>query len=267
MPGLETKSGAKLLTMQLTLLGTGNAAGMPLYGCQCAYCEKVQQDPTLRRESCSALLEVNGKRYLIDAGLVNLDQRFPPGSIDGIFITHFHPDHVQGLFHLRWGINQCIPVYCPPDSEGCADLYKHSGILDFQPQKKFQPFELNGIQVIPLPLIHSKVTFGYLFEQQQTRVAYLTDTKGLPSKTQDILAGNKLDLLVIDCTFVPGSEKQGHNNLDDVLEIVKAIKPNATVLTHIGHDLDIWLRENHQQLPEGIYIGSDNTVVLPLEGV
>lgn len=250
--------------MQLTLLGTGNAAEMPLYGCECAYCMTVLNDPTLRREPCSAMLDVDGKRYLIDAGLVNLDQRFPAGTINGIFVTHFHPDHVQGLFHLRWGINQRIPVYCPPDSEGCADLYKHSGILDFQPQKKFQHFEVDGIQMTPLPLIHSKVTFGYLFEHQQTRIAYLTDTKGLPPKTQELLANKTLDLMVIDCTFVPGSEKQGHNNLDDVFDIAKEVQPKTTVLTHIGHELDVWLNDNHTQLPENIHIGRDNKVLLPL---
>ena len=247
--------------MQLTLLGTGNATGMPLYGCSCDYCAKALKDRSLQRGPCSAMLEVNGKRYLIDAGQVNLHERFPAGSIDGIFVTHFHPDHVQGLFHLRWGVNQSIPVYCPPDSEGCADLYKHSGILDFLPQKKFQSFVVDDVQVTPLPLIHSKVTFGFLFENKNNRIAYLTDTKGLPPKTQHLLANQPLDLMVIDCSFIPGSEKRGHNNFDDVVSIVDAVQPKTTVLTHIGHDMDIWLNTHYQQLPTNVLVGRDNTIV------
>lgn len=249
--------------MKLTLLGTGNATGMPLYGCHCAYCADALNDHSKRRGPCSALLEVEGKRYLLDAGQVNLHERFPAGTIDAILVTHFHPDHVQGLFDLRWGINQCIPVYCPADSDGCADLYKHPGILEFRPQKKFQHFDIDGVQVTPLPLIHSKLTLGYLLEHQQARIAYLTDTKGLPPKTQNLLANQSLDLMVIDCSFIPGSEKQGHNNLDDVLAIVDAVQPKTTVLTHIGHELDIWLNEHHHQLPANILIGRDNAVVFP----
>ena len=100
--------------MHLTLLGTGNAAGMPLYGCHCEYCLEALSNRVLKRSPCSALLKIEDKQYLIDAGQVNLDERFPAGSLSGVFVTHFHPDHVQGLFQLRWGINLSIPVYIPP---------------------------------------------------------------------------------------------------------------------------------------------------------
>ena len=118
--------------MKLTLLGTGNAAGMPVYGCECQRCTLARVDRSQQRSACSALLEVGEHRYLIDAGQLHLCERFPHGTLQGIFLTHFHPDHVQGLFELRWGVNITLPVYCPPDPQGCADLYKHPGILDFQ---------------------------------------------------------------------------------------------------------------------------------------
>jgi phosphoribosyl 1,2-cyclic phosphate phosphodiesterase len=126
--------------------------------------------------------------YLLDAGQVNLTSRFPAGILDSILLTHFHPDQLQGLFHLRWGAGIGIPVYCPPDSEGCADLFKHSGLLQFLSQQKFVPFMLDEFRVTPLPLIHAKPTFGYLQEYGVQRLAYLTDTKGLPSKTELLLA-------------------------------------------------------------------------------
>jgi phosphoribosyl 1,2-cyclic phosphate phosphodiesterase len=246
-----------MIEMHLTLLGTGNAAGMPLYGCDCSYCSSAKGNSSLQRGPCCAMLEIQGKRYLIDAGQVNLHERFPAGSIDGILVTHFHPDHVQGLFHLRWGVNQIIPVYTPPDSEGCADLYKHAGILDFRPQKKFQSFELSGIRVTPLPLIHSKPTFGYLFENGDNRIAYLTDTKGLPPSTQERLSELDLDVMIIDCSFAPGVDKKGHNNLDEVIAISEVVQPKQTVLTHIGHDFDIWLQDNAHDLPVNFIVGQD----------
>lgn len=248
--------------LSLTLLGTGNAAGMPVYGCTCELCVKCQADVSLKRSPCSALLKVGDKQYLIDAGQVNLHETFPAGSIDGIFVTHFHPDHVQGLFHLRWGKDLSIPIYSPPDSQGCADLYKHPGILEFQPQKKFTPFVLDELTVTPLPLIHSKPTFGYLFEFETQRIAYLTDTKGLPPATEEYLASRQLDCLVIDCSFKPGFDGKGHNNLDEVQAIQSRLQASKVVLTHIGHDFDVWLWANRQALPKNFEVGKDKIRVI-----
>lgn len=251
---------------KLTLLGTGNAAGMPWYGCECNHCAEIHRTGVGERTPCSALLEIqvdqNRKQYLIDAGQVNLHQRFAAHSLSGIFITHFHPDHVQGLFHLRWGTNLKMPVYTPPDSEGCSDLYKHPGILDFCPQKKYSNFQLDELKVLPLPLIHSKPTFGYVFEFNGKRLAYLTDTKGLPPKVIDVLAELNPNVIVIDCSYRPGFDGKGHNNLDDILSIQQQLKSEAIVLTHIGHDMDVWLKEHPNALPKGISAGFDGMEIL-----
>lgn len=97
-------------------------------------------------------------------------------------------DHVQGLFPLRWGVGDPIPVYGPPDEQGCDDLFKHPGLLDFSHTvEPFVVFDLQGLQVTPLPLNHSKLTFGYLLETAHSRVAWLSDTAGLPEKTLKFL--------------------------------------------------------------------------------
>lgn len=33
-----------------------------------------------------------------------------PGSLKGILLTHYHMDHIAGLFSLRWGENMQVPV-------------------------------------------------------------------------------------------------------------------------------------------------------------
>lgn len=249
--------------MRLTLLGTGNSAGMPLYGCDCERCNDVRLNPPLRRGPACARIEVEDNAYLIDAGLMEIADKYPAGSLAGIFLTHFHPDHIQGLLHLRWGTGNKIPVYCPPDSTGCADLFKHPGILDFNKQKKFVTFELGNLKITPLPLIHSKVTFGYLFEYNKKRIAYLTDTKGLPPKTLTWLNQQPLDLLVIDTCFSPLRDSSGHNNLTDTLLIHSQLQPKRTVLTHISHEFDVWLNQNASILPQAVSAAQDNQIVFP----
>ena len=149
--------------MRLTLLGTGDARQVPVYGCDCPACRNARADAGLRRRPCSALLECAGQRWLIDSGLVDLCERFPPHSLDGILQTHYHADHAQGLLHLRWGQGLVIPVHGPADPEGLADLYKHPGILDFsQPFGAFERRQWGALAATALPLVHSKPTFGYL---------------------------------------------------------------------------------------------------------
>ena len=249
--------------MRLTLLGSGNAAGMPMYGCDCARCMQVRENNQLRRGPSCALLEVEGRTYLIDAGLMDVADRFPSGHLDAILVTHFHPDHVQGLFHLRWGRGKKVPVYCPPDSQGCDDLFKHPGILDFRACSKFSSFELEALRITPLPLIHSKPTFGYVFEYAGERIAYLTDTKGLPPKTAVHLRAHPLDLLVIDTSYPPGSEKAGHNNLNETLALHDQLKVKRSVLTHIGHDLDVWLAKPDNVLSASVMAGYDGYLAYP----
>ncbi|EGH47080.1 carbon-phosphorus lyase complex accessory protein, partial [Pseudomonas syringae pv. pisi str. 1704B] len=119
--------------MRLTLLGTGDARQVPVYGCQCAACTAALNNHDLRRLPCSALIECADQRWLIDSGLTDLTERFPPRSLSGILQTHYHADHAQGLLHLRWGQGLVIPVHGPADPEGLADLYKPPRYPGFQP--------------------------------------------------------------------------------------------------------------------------------------
>ena len=79
-------------------------------------------------------------------------EHHPAGSFQQVLLTHYHLDHVQGLFPLRWGVGASIPVYGPPDDAGCDDLLKHPGLLDFSHTvTPFVMFNLQGLRVTPLP--------------------------------------------------------------------------------------------------------------------
>ena len=248
--------------MRLTLLGTADARQVPVYGCQCPACAAALHDPNLRRLPCSALIECDDQRWLIDSGLTDLAERFAPRSLSGILQTHYHADHAQGLLHLRWGQGLVIPVHGPVDPEGLSDLYKHPGILDFsQPFSAFETRQLGALRVTALPLVHSKPTLGYLLEGEGRRIAYLTDTVGLPEATQEYLRGEPLDVLVLDCSMPPQPQApRNHNDLNLALLTIEQLQPAKAVLTHIGHTLDAWLMEHLDQLPEQVVVGREGMV-------
>ncbi|MCH9056040.1 phosphonate metabolism protein PhnP [Synechococcus sp. PCC 6716] len=249
--------------MRLTLLGTGDAGGVPCYGCNCVVCNRARQNPTYRRRPCSALLNWGAESWLIDGGLMDLGDRFPPGTLSGILLTHFHVDHVQGLFHLRWGMGAPITVYCPPDPQGCADLYRNPGLLRFQPLTAFTPISLGQGQVIPIPLQHSKLTFGYCMEDSSGKLAYLTDTVGLPPKTQRFLEHWQPDAVVIDCGHPPQpTQPRNHNDVPRALAILDALQPRQGYLTHMGHECDRWLMVQADFLPATVRCAQDGDIIV-----
>ncbi|MHB1174592.1 MAG: phosphonate metabolism protein PhnP [Sulfuriferula sp.] len=248
--------------MRLSFLGTGSTSAPPLYGCECAVCTEARAHPQMRRRPASVLIEAGDARLLIDAGLTDLAERFSAGDLPPVLLTHFHPDHVQGLFHLRWGVGKRIPVYCPPDSEGCADLYKNPGLLDFRPVRKFEAFHVGPMSVTPVPLIHSKVTLGYCIESGDSRIAYLTDTAGLPPKTEAFLRDWQPSALVIDCSYPPrATPSKSHNDVNLALAAIAAVRPQRAWLTHIGHELDAWLKDNRHTLPPQVFVARDGASV------
>jgi len=254
--------------MRLTLLGTGNARQVPVYNCNCPACDSARVYPARRRGPCSALIECGAQRWLIDTGLTDLCERFPPHSLSGILQTHYHADHAQGLLHLRWGHGLIIPVHGPDDPEGLADLYKHPGILDFsQPFAPFERRQLGELSVTALPLNHSKPTLGYLLEGVDKagatrRIAYLTDTLGVPTASAAVLMQQPLDVLVLDCSTAPqATAPRNHNDLTRALEVVEHLQPKQTVLTHIGHSFDAWLLDNPDALPSAVSLAFDGQVL------
>ena len=245
--------------MIFTLLGTGSSSLVPVYNCQCIACERARLQPEYKRRPCSALIEMPVGKWLLDSGLTDLTERFAPEELKGIFQTHYHADHAQGLLHLRWGKDLTIPVYGPADPEGLADLYKHPGILDFSPT--FDAFETKafpGFYMTALPMEHSKLTYGYLVSTAQgNNLAYLTDTKGLSGEVTQFLRSVALDYAVIDCSYPPIANPKNHNDLTLALECLDTIGARKSYLTHIDHKVDVFLMQNPSALPDNVQAARD----------
>ena len=248
--------------MRLTFLGTGAAGGVPLWGCDCPVCARARVDASVRRQPNCALLEAGEVRLLLDAGVMDVAERFPPGALDAVLVTHFHADHVQGLFHLRWG-NGELDVYCPHDSEGCADLYKSPGPLQFMQLSKFETFELGDVRITAVPLVHSKPTLGYCIEHEGARLAYLSDCSELPPATLEFLQRWQPHTLCLDCTFPPGTEQpRNHFDLTQALALSRDFPDSELVLMHIGHKLDVWLSPRPDALPSGMSVARDGETLV-----
>ncbi len=246
--------------MELQFLGTGDCAGVPVYNCNCPVCKKSRKQPALQRRSSGAYLRTPEANILIDAGLANLSERFPRETIDLILLSHYHIDHVYGLFPMRWGYSdKPLPVYGPNDPNGCADLLKHPGIFDFSiTMKPFVTHTTGTLEFTPLPLNHSKPSLGYAISTGSSRLAWLSDTSNLPPKTIKFLQQWHPGIIILDCTFPPRDTAHlNHNDVNLAVALHQQINPQKTYLTHISHELDNWLQMNKHKLPEAIDIAAD----------
>jgi phosphoribosyl 1,2-cyclic phosphate phosphodiesterase len=106
--------------MKLTFLGTGTSFGIPVPGCGCAVCGS--DDPRNQRTRHGLLLEQEGRRLLVDTPPELRLQLVAAGAdtLDGVFITHAHADHVHGIDDLRaftTRMEERLPVFLASEYE------------------------------------------------------------------------------------------------------------------------------------------------------
>lgn len=108
---------------------------------------------------------VAGKQlFMVDAGTDgprNLGRmRYQPGSVKGVFLTHFHSDHIDGLGEIstiRWagGDNDApLPVYGPRGVERVVDGFNAAYAQDFTYRHEHHgdlvaPMSAAGMQAVP----------------------------------------------------------------------------------------------------------------------
>lgn len=247
--------------MRLTFLGTGTSYGIPVVGCGCATC--TSDDPRDRRTRHGALLETAGGRLLVDTPPELRLQLVREGveSIDALWLTHIHADHLHGIDDVRvfsarrgrplpaWAPEVYLdelmrrfdyvfdPSIQPPEGSTKPDVTLHG-------LREGEAVEIVGETFMPFSVPHGRMpVFGF----RVGPLGYVTDGKRLPPRAMEALEGVRV--LVLNALWF-GRPHPTHFNVEEAVEAAAAVGAERTFLVHMTHR--VLHRELEERLPPGV---------------
>lgn len=267
--------------MNVTLLGTGASAGVPMIGGpdgsgDWGVCDPAQ--PRNRRTRASIVVQgkAGGPRLLVDTGPDLREQLLACGvpRIDAILYTHAHADHITGLDDVRILNRICdrpLDAFATTATLRELTLRFPYAFRPWDPPGFYRPVlvgrpveaggtvDIAGLTIRVFEQCHGQVqTLGL----RLGRFGYSTDVVALDDTAFAALDG--IDTWVVDC-FQRHVRHHTHAHLEVVLAWIERVRPRRTVLTHMGTDMDWdWLCAN---LPPSVEPGYDGMVLeIPSDG-
>lgn len=255
--------------MQLTILGSGTSCGVPQIGCACNVC--TSNDPHDKRLRCSAIVETEHVRILIDCGpdfrqqMINLNEF---KKIDAVLLTHIHYDHVGGIDDLRPFCNfGDIDIYADKKTEDgllktipyCFTEHKYPGVPQIRLKEvtPYKMFHIGDVVVTPIQVFHGRLPIvGYRIND----LAYITDMKTIPEMSIPFLQG--VNTLVVNALRHNNyKDHPTHQNVEEAIAFSKKIGPERTFFIHMSHHLGLHQEEN-EKLPMGFAYAYDGLKLL-----
>ena len=208
-------------------------------------------------------LEINGKKYLIDAGLSlkQIDERLKKlnvtlDEISGVFITHEHIDHIASLASIDKQFSPKIYI-----TEGTYQglkltIKKLINPLNIVYINAGDELEIDSFKVKVIPVQHdANDPVGYRFYYGDKSLVYITDTGYFPqNKYEEIMdandyifeANHEPDILLNSNRIWPLKKRilddKGHlSNEDSAVCMCSVIGVNTKriVLAHISRECNL----------------------------
>ena len=245
--------------MDITLLGSGEAVGVPAPLCGCRYCA---QSPRRRRPSL--LIETNQSTVVLDASPELKEQLHETGTteVDAFCLTHHHYDHVGGLYelnHAAMGFDAHVGIdeeYIPADTFEDAEkprdpefsIYLTETALghltDSTPHLAEQfplhtithddVLNIGDLRIVPFPVDHARSRFdtlGFTVYHNGKKLVYAPDMWEFMDDTEY----KNADLL-----FVEGAalfRAFGHGEKADLRAALTDADAERTILLNVNEHL------------------------------
>jgi len=196
----------------ITVLGSGSEAEVPERGCDCPQCKDVRASRWPRSSPALHLIH-DDLTLLFDCGPDIKEQLQRPKikDPDAVFVTHAHPDHIDGIDDLPQTTRRFL-------KEGAR---------------------LDHMTIEPFPVHHSTIApaVGYVIRTDHLKIIYCPDF--LEILEPDLLKGANIaffDGSAIKRDIVRDEERTiGHMAMFNSLALAKKLKIKRVCYMHFGH--------------------------------
>lgn len=213
---------------------------------------------TTERACSGYLLETDETCLLLDCGAGtwrNLLGHVDYGLLDGVLLTHRHPDHVSDLFQVfharRYGSREPlapIPLWAPAETLDRLTTFAKEldEAFDLRVIAPEDSLSAGGISFRFFEMAHPPETLGVRMERDGGVIAYSSDT-GPTGDLTSLAAG--ADLFLCEATLQDSDEPwEGHMSASQAGAAAAAAGAKKLLLTHLppGRDAGLSLTEAHK---------------------
>ena len=227
--------------MKLTILGSGTSVPHPA------------------RAASAYWLETSKGLLLLDMGADTAhrmaQERLDWPSLDSIWISHFHLDHMGGLtpflFGLKWAPqtqNRTKPlrIFGPQGLRRVVEAVNDSNnyrlfeqsfpveIIEVGPAADFEI--LPGLSASTFSTPHTPESLALRLKDEDSKLFVYTSDTGF---SEDLIPfAKQADLLLMECSYRKNKSVQKHLELADAMRLAHECSPAKLVLTHLYAEWD-----------------------------
>lgn len=201
--------------------------------------------PEADRFCSSIFVQLGEKTYIVDAG-APISSRLrhygiPHHSVQGIFVTHLHGDHFNGLTEfcdlITWYFKDTDPQILLPEERGVQLLETWTyTILPIPPEQRkplrcavYTPgviYDDGTLRVTARPTRHTAHSNAFLLEAEGKRVLITGDMSRNYPEYPDLLNGEAYDLVICEAAH--------HECYADLAPMFAAAHTKRMIVTHIN---------------------------------
>jgi phosphoribosyl 1,2-cyclic phosphate phosphodiesterase len=259
------------VSLKITILGCGNSSGVPAIGNYWGVCDP--DEPRNRRLRCSLAVKSSNTTVVIDTGpdLSHQTTLFDIMQINGVFYTHAHGDHTNGICDLRSlflrNNRQTIPCYSSSqaldqitnrfeymfDAKAGDNARLYPAVLTahvFNEQQYGNLQHFEDISYVPFLMDHGSCqTVGYRFGD----LSYCADMYQLDDYALSCIAGSKI--WIVDGGGYNNKGNPVHATIEKLQAYNECVKAKEVYLTCLTPAMDY--HSLLDELPDSFYPAYD----------